>query len=343
VIITTGYDDSIFSPNIMRLIGGVLATLIIIALFYALVIWMPGSPRPDHVKSSGDPELISRLRTRVEKLASEIGPRSVRRPEGLNAARDYISSELTALGYEVKVESYLSVEGVETANLFVDVPGINDGGKFLLIGAHYDTAGDDSPGADDNATGVAALLELASYLRDNTPLHNVRLTFFVNEEAPFGITENMGSYHHAKMIRKANLPLAGMISLESIGYFSDKPKSQRYPQPFSWFYPDRGDFIAFVTDLESARFLRRVIGSFRAFAEIPSEGVTAPRIFSDISLSDHWSFWAHGYAALMITDTVPFRNPHYHEPTDTPDTLDFGRMSLVVEALERAIVKVELR
>ena len=208
----------------------------------------------------------------------------------------------------------------------------------LIIGAHYDTAGA-SPGADDNASGVAALLELAAGLKEfegRTDL-TVELVFFANEEPPHFKTKAMGSFVHSASIDPAQR-VVGMISLESLGYYSDEPGSQNYPFPLSLRYPDTGNFVAFVGDTSSRSFLREIIGEFRKVAKIPSAGGTAPSIVQGIDWSDHWAYSHVGIPAFMVTDTAVFRNPNYHRKSDTHDTLDYRRLALVVEALEKVVV-----
>jgi Zn-dependent M28 family amino/carboxypeptidase len=204
----------------------------------------------------------------------------------------------------------------------------------VVVGAHYDSHGN-IPAADDNASGVAAVLALArAYARERPgPERTLRFVFFVNEEPPFFQTDAMGSRVYARRCRARGETIVAMLSLETVGYYCDRSGSQNYPFPLSAFYPSRGDFIGFVGDLSSRRLVKRVVDSFRRHAMFPSQGAALPSGLRGVGWSDQWSFWQEGYPAVMCTDTAPFRNPNYHTPRDTPDTLDFDRMARVVEGL----------
>jgi Zn-dependent M28 family amino/carboxypeptidase len=179
------------------------------------------------------------------------------------------------------------------------------------------------------------VLELAGAARDWAPERSWRFVLFVNEEPPFFRTTEMGSHVHARGAKLRGERIVAMYSLETIGYYSEAPGSQRYPFPFSAFYPDRGNFVAFVANLPSRALLHRTIAAFRAHAEFPSEGAAAPAWVPGVDWSDQLWFWNEGYPALMITDTAPFRYPHYHTPQDTPDKVDYDRLARVVRGLER--------
>ncbi len=207
------------------------------------------------------------------------------------------------------------------------------------MGAHYDTVLD-SPGADDNASGVAALLAIARELasRPQPPARTVRLVAFANEEPPHFQTPRMGSLVYARRARERGDRIVAMLSLESIGYYSDAPGSQRYPLfLLGWIYPSRGDFLAFVGDVGARALVRRAIASFRRHAALPSEGAAVPGFVPGVLWSDHWSFREAGYPAIMVTGTAPFRNPHYHEPSDRPETLDYDRLARATAGLARVI------
>jgi Zn-dependent M28 family amino/carboxypeptidase len=206
------------------------------------------------------------------------------------------------------------------------VRNIETGAGEILVGAHYDTV-PGSPGADDNASGVAVLIELA---RMNLP---ARFIAFANEEMPYFQSGEMGSYAAARRARERGERVRAMFSLEMLGYFADEAGSQQYPAPLARFYPDRANFIAFVGDLGAARLVRKAIALFRRHARIASEGVAAPAAIPGVSWSDHWSFRRLGYPAVMVTDTAFYRYPHYHLPTDTPEKLDYERMARVTVGL----------
>ncbi len=278
------------------------------------------------------------LREHVATLAENIGERNTVRYSALQKAAEYISGQFAASGYQVKEQSYLA-DGKKVSNIWVEITGTAHPDEIVVVGAHYDSP-PGSPGADDNASGTAAVLELARLFRDVQPARTIRFVAFVNEEPPFFQTELMGSRVFAAEAVKKREKVVAMLALESIGYFSDVPGSQRYPFPLSVFYPDTGNFIGFVGNFSSHSLLRRCIRAFRETARFPSEGVVAPKSITGIGWSDHWSFWQEGYPALMVTDTAPFRNPHYHEPTDTPDRLDYGRMARVISGLRQALAEL---
>ena len=282
--------------------------------------------------------LSARLEARVRHLSDEIGPRHYRRPEALAAAARYIREQLIELGVEPREQEFF-VEGQRFVNLEVVVPaaaGMGPEPACLVIGAHYDTV-PSTPGADDNASGVAALLELAGELGRERLKRTLRLVFFVNEEPPFFPDAGMGSAFYADTLAREGVDVHVMVSLEMLGYYSDAANTQKYPPGLSLLYPDRGDFIGFVGNLSSRHRLREVKRAFVASTDFPCESLSAPEWTVVVGLSDHRSFWKHGYPGLMITDTAFMRNPHYHQETDTADTLDYGRFARVTEGIVRAV------
>ncbi|HEX6265981.1 MAG TPA: M28 family peptidase, partial [Burkholderiales bacterium] len=207
---------------------------------------------------------------------------------------------------------------------------VNPPATTVVVGAHYDTV-PGSPGADDNASAVAALIELAGLLgKDGLP---IRFVAFANEEEPHFMGPDMGSWVSAKRSRERGEQLAAMLSLEMLGYYSDRPGSQRYPPPLGLFYPDRADYIAFVGDIRVARLVRRCFSKFKKSSSFPAEWLAAPAFVPGITRSDHWSFRNLGFPAIMVTDTAYNRNPNYHKASDTPDTLDYARMAQVTLGL----------
>jgi Zn-dependent M28 family amino/carboxypeptidase len=206
-----------------------------------------------------------------------------------------------------------------------------------VIGAHYDSVFG-SPGANDNGSGVAAVLALAQRFASAKPKQTLRFVAFVNEEPPYFLSGEMGSQVYARRCKERGDKISAMISLETIGYFSDVPNSQTYPSPgLGLFYPNVGNFIGFVSNVKSRALLRRVITLFRKHAKVPSEGASLPAFIPGVSWSDQWSFWQQGYPAIMVTDTAPFRYPYYHSSNDTPDKLDYDRFTLVVSGMEKVI------
>jgi Zn-dependent M28 family amino/carboxypeptidase len=280
------------------------------------------------------------IRRYVAELAENIGERNVRhRPRELAQAADYISAELAGAGYTVQRQEY-TVDGQPCANLEVEIPGGTRASEIVVIGAHYDSV-PDCPAANDNASGVAALLCLAKTFAASRGARTLRFVAFVNEEAPYAHTQQMGSWVYARRCRERDENVTAMLSLETIGFFSDEPHSQKYPARLGWLYPSTGDFIAFVGNTRYGRLVREVVRAFRKIEPFPSQGGAMPEAISDIGRSDHWPFWQEGYPALMVTDTAPFRYPHYHTPEDTVDKLDFERTARVVRGLEgvlRALV-----
>jgi len=279
-----------------------------------------------------------RLRGHVRALAAGIGERHVWRPRALHAAADYIRGELESLGYAVASQAY-EVHGVRCENLEVTIPGARRAREIVLAGAHYDTV-EGSPGADDNASGVAGLIEIARLLRGSRPARTLKLVAFVNEEPPFFHFGPMGSKVYAEAARRRGDDIRLMLSLEMLGCYRDEPRSQTYPPFLKWFYPGRGNFIAFVSNLRSRRALAAFTRAFRAQSDFPAERLAAPALVPGVSWSDQLSFWRAGYPALMVTDTAFYRYPHYHRPTDTPERLAYPEMARVVEGLARALAQL---
>src|SRR3954469_11876089 len=274
---------------------------------------MPGSAYRGPLDFTADEKaLATRLRTHVEALAA--GERNV----DLERAARYIEQQL----------------GKTTAQAFRSagrtVRNIEAGAGSVVVGAHYDSV-PGCPGADDNASGVAVLIELA---RMALP---ARFVAFANEEMPYFQSGEMGSLAYAARAAAAGDKLSAMLSLEMLGYYRDEAGSQHYPPPLSWFYPDRADFIGFVGDMGSRALVRRAIGAFRQAARFPSQGVAAPAALPGVTWSDHWSFRQHGCPAIMVTDTAFYRYPHYHLPSDTPEKLDYLRMARVTLGLAAVI------
>ncbi len=267
-------------------------------------------------------------------LGGDIGERNVWREGTLAATADYIEGALRAMGYEVASDPY-TAHDVEVRNLEAVIEGGSLADDIVIIGAHYDTVRG-TPGANDNGSGVAALLEIARQLRDRPVARSLRFVAFVNEEAPFFYTWDMGSHRYARRARERGDKVVAMLSLETIGYYDDRKGSQRYPNPvYGWFYPDTANFIGFVGNIASRRLVRQCLHVFRRSTEFPAHGVSAPGGMMGIHWSDHWSFWQEGYPAVMVTDTALFRYPHYHAATDTPDKIDYQRLARVVTGLAR--------
>lgn len=287
--------------------------------------------------STAEVALRSELIADVQKLASEIGERNMERYVQLNAAANFIEDSFSRAGLRPRRDSY-EVDGHPCHNVETEIHGTHP--QIVLIGAHYDSVFG-CPGANDNGTGVAALLALARRFAEKPLGQTLRFVAFVNEEPPYFQSENMGSFVYASRCKARRDQISAMISLETIGYFSDAPRSQTYPAPgLGAFYPSTGNFIGFVGNTHSRPLLRRVITLFRQQEKLPCEGAALPAFIPGVGWSDQWAFWQHGYPGIMITDTAPFRYPHYHEPTDTPDKLDYDRFTLVVSGLEGVIAEL---
>jgi len=283
------------------------------------------STRPLGPLSPAETEVRGRLRSHIEVLSERIGGRDAQHPEALSETLDYLENELSSFGYGPSRQKF-SYGGQDFVNLEAERIGAKHLGAVVCVGAHYDTAGG-LPGANDNGSGVAATLELAHQFATLEPSRTLRFLFFANEEPPYFQTDGMGSYVYAKRCRERHEDITAMLSLETIGYYSDQPGSQNYPVGLPPIYPDRGDFLSFVSDLRSVLLLRAALKAFRNATSLPAEGAAGPTLVPGIGWSDHWSFWQFGYRALMVTDTAPYRYPYYHSAEDTPDKLDYDRLS----------------
>jgi hypothetical protein len=306
----------------------------------ALLCWwsmmrMPGKNPPSSAKLTiADGNLRAELKSDVEKLAGDIGERNVPRYSALSAAADFIAQSLTAAGLQPRRQTY-DLAGKACDNIEAEIKG--SASKILVIGAHYDSVLG-APGANDNGSGVAALLALARRFAGREENRTLRFVAFVNEEPPYFQTEQMGSLVYAKACRQRNDPIEAMISLETIGYFSDEPNTQTYPiTGLGRVYPSVGNFIGVVGNFQSRALVRKTIGLLRKHGGIPAEGAAMPSIVPGVGWSDQWAFWRCGYRGIMITDTAPFRYPHYHQATDTPEKLDYDRFALVVAGMEKVI------
>ncbi len=321
----------------------IIALFVFVAVLLAGVLfiaWMPGRSHsgPLPPLTPDEARLESNLKGYVTMLAGSIGERNTEHYDKLRCAEEYIRMRFAALGFRVQEQSY-QADGRQVKNLWVEMPGTRQPEEIVLVGAHYDSP-PGSPGADDNASGTAVLLELARLMRGAKPGRTLRLVAFVNEEPPFFQTDLMGSRVFAAAAARRKEKITAMLALESIGYFDGTPGSQRYPFPLSLLFPDTGDFIGFVANPVSRSLLRRTVDVFRRTSPFPSQGAAAPEFFVGIGWSDHWSFWQIGAPAIMVTDTAPFRNPHYHTPADKPDTLDYDRFSRVVTGLLPVLSKL---
>ena len=312
---------------------------------WSLMVWMPGEsyrqdfqPLSSILAGSGlsakEIKLTDRLQSDVKTLAVKIGRRNFDSYQNLVAAKDFLTTELEQAGYKVREQQY-TVETKTFSNLEVEIPGSSRAEEILVIGGHYDSAFN-SLGANDNATGAAAVLALAREFVGTKPLRTLRFVEFTNEEPPYFQTKNMGSLVYAQAAKQRGDKIVGMFSLETLGYFTDKANTQKYPPILSFFYPDRGNFIGFISNIDSRELLRNTIRSFRAQAKFPSEGAALPSSIQGNVWSDRWSFWQQGYQALMITDTAPFRYPD-DRTADPVDEIDFEKLARVTTGISKVI------
>jgi hypothetical protein len=321
------------------MIGFAVAAVLLAGLgwWLAAMFWMPGTSARGALAplTPREASLAERLRGDVEALAGGIGERNFQRYDALLAAADYVDDAFNAAGYEVHRQRY-EINGRPYDNIEIERRGSSRADEIVLVGAHYDSVVG-APGANDNGTGVAAMLALAEAFAARTPARTVRFVAFVNEEPPFAHTPSMGSVVYATRSRERGERIAAMVSLETMGYFADEPGTQRYPSVLRWVYPDTANFITFVSDLSSRPVLKRAIKSFRGRASIPSEGGALPANLPGVGWSDHWSFWQAGFPAIMVTDTALFRYPAYHTGEDSPDRVDYERLARVVAGLEHVV------
>ncbi|WP_424191678.1 M28 family peptidase [Ampullimonas aquatilis] len=327
----------------VRLLNAWVLTLLVVMLVFAAIGWMTSMPGQLYsgVRSSPDAntiEMAAQLQRHV--LAVARVPHHAQEMVALQQVQAYLTDSLTAMGYQVRPEAVPGGQG-PVYNLIAELPATRpsaDKPTWLVIGAHYDSV-PTSPGADDNASGVAALLVLAESLRHQAKATKigVRFELYVNEEDPYFKTPTMGSLVRAKNSTVAGDQLLGMLSLEAIGCFSDAPDSQDLPWPFSLLYPDTGNYIGLVGKLQARDWVRQITGLLRSHALLPIHGGVAPGLFEEVDWSDHWSYSEQGVPALMITDTALNRNHDYHKMSDTPEKLDYIRLALLVQALQATV------
>ncbi|HKL25144.1 MAG TPA: M28 family peptidase [Desulfuromonadales bacterium] len=318
----------------------VLAAALVAALAAAgyFMSRMPGTsfrgplPSPTPAES----HLAERLQNHVAILAERFGERHIWQFDNLQETAAYIETEFLQAGLDVRSISY-RVENREVRNLEAEIRGKDRSEEVILVGAHYDTV-PGTVGANDNGSGIAVLLELARHFSARQPSRTLRFVAFVNEEPPFFKTDRMGSRVYVEQGLHENEDIIGMLSLETIGYYSSEPGSQKFPLPLlRLFYPDRGDFLAMIGNLASLQLLKRSLQAFRHEVDFPSEGMAAPSWLAGVDWSDHGSFWKIGVPAIMVTDTALFRYPYYHDSGDTPDKLDYQAMARVTLGLQAVI------
>jgi Zn-dependent M28 family amino/carboxypeptidase len=311
--------------------------VVLIFLIYPIIrVNLFSSNKAGKTTNSSKPG-VKPLHQHVHHLSEVIGSRSAFEYEKLDAAKDYIETVLKDLGLEYTLQNYQYREKT-FSNIIVTLEGKKEPGKIFIIGAHYDTVFA-TPGADDNASAVAVLLELCRLLKDYQPSQTLKLIFFVLEEPPTFNTKYMGSYVYAKTAKENKEKIYGMISLEMLGYYNDKKGGQLYPLPLmSLFYPKVPDFIAVVGDLRSRKLVKKIANSIKKGCAIPVETLSTVKFVPGVDFSDHGSFWKMGYPAVMITDTAFYRNSNYHSMSDTIDTLDFDKMGELLTGLKQVAI-----
>ena len=279
------------------------------------------------------PNTEASLKEYVEHLAVVIGERNLRRIQNLNATADFIEAEFESFGLTAERQTY-KVNGLDCYNIDVEIKGSQVPDEIVIVGAHYDSFLG-TPGANDNGSGAAAMLVLAKHFAASKPDKTLRFVAWTNEEPPYFQHRGlMGSWVYAERCRLRQEDIKAVLSLETMGFFTDEENSQNYPPPLNLLYPSTGNFIGFVANVNSRGLQRRVIKTFREHANIPSEGASLPEATRGVGWSDHWSFWQEGYTAIMVTDTAPFRYPHYHLPSDTTNKVNFPEMAKVVDGLK---------
>jgi hypothetical protein len=320
-----------------KMIWSILIIVILLAAFLIYSVLKIRSSASVSASGPNSPHVgdVHQLYTHVEHLSVTIGSRSVFEYDKIEATKRYIVSCLKTFGYIPTLQNY-DYEGKTFSNIIVSIPGVKYPDETVIIGAHYDTVYG-TPGADDNASAVAVLLEVCRALKSISPGRTLKLIFFFLEEPPVFRTEHMGSYVYAKEAKARNENIKAMICLEMVGYYSDKKNGQTFPLPLmSMMFSTTPNFIAVVGNLKSRNLVDKVKNSLLKVSPIPVETLTSVSFVPGVDLSDHRSFWEMGYPAVMITDTAFYRNPNYHTENDTIDTLDFNTMADLLKGLLQA-------
>jgi Zn-dependent M28 family amino/carboxypeptidase len=278
------------------------------------------------------------LRADVSFLSETLGPRNPAHYASLTAAAEWIGERWKSQGYEVKRQTFL-VEGKECVNLEIEIPGKRLPSEIVIVGAQYDTW-PNSPGANNNASGVAVLLKLSDMLKDQQPDRTLRLVAFTTQEPPYDNSEFMGSLRYAQRCRERQENIRVMLCMDAIGIYKEDPGTQKLPFPFSLFYPNRGNFLAFITDLGSRPYLPEVTRGFKKGSSFPIEAGCAPRWVKGVMWSDHASFWKYGYRAIQITDTGAFRSASHTTSDDTMEKINFGALARVTVGMYGSILEL---
>ena len=327
------------------------SSLAVLLLLISIILGFWLSFMPQSVSADSDEPLTEtqqliaeQIKRDVDHLAGTIGERNMHTPGTMDSAAAFLDERFASMGYDVEKQQYTLRRGVYSGrtavNLVVEIPGSELKDEIVVIGAHYDTV-PGSPGANDNASGVAVLLAAAREMAESEPHRTIRFVAFANEEPPFFQTSDMGSYANARRSSEMGENIVAMIALDGLGYYDDSDGSQSYPLPGLGFaYSDRADFIGLVTRLSDLSLLKEVSQAFKDKEMIPSESAALPGFLPGVNWSDHWSFWQYDFNAMLITDTLPFRDPAYHSAGDTPERLNYNKMSRLTTVLVHAIDKL---
>ena len=317
------------------LLAGLMFFLIAIG---SLMISMPGKSYSGQLPplTPSQEQVSQQLNRYIKIIADDIGEHNYIFYNQLIQVENFLNERLSQAGYAVKTQEY-SVDGKVFRNLEIEIRGTEKPDEIVIVGAHYDSVVG-SPGANDNGTGAVAILALAEKFATLKPKRTLRFVEFVNEEPPFFWSENMGSWVYAQRCKERQENIVAMLSLETMGFYSQASNSQQYPvNILKLIYPNQGNFISFIGNISSRSLIHQAIGKFRNSAQFPSQGVSLPNFIPGGGWSDHWSFWQAGYPALMVTDTAPFRYPYYHTQQDTPEQIDYYGLTLVISGLESVI------
>lgn len=306
-------------------------------LFFSCLLLFGGIRKRNVMSSSVHADSVL-IKEHLTALTQTQKFRNHKNIDQLNEIADYIRENFEKYSGNTSFQEY-KVDGKTYKNVICSFGTEN--AKRIIVGAHYDVCGDQQ-GADDNATGVTAILELARMLKDQKLNYRIDLVAYTLEEPPYFRTENMGSYIHAKYLKDNNVDVYGMLSVEMIGYFSDEEKSQSFPLGImSAIYGNKGDFITLVKKFGAGKFVRNFSNDFKDSKKIKTETFSAPKFVSGVDFSDHLNYWKFGYSAVMLTDTSFFRNKNYHEPTDTLETLDLPRMKNVIDGIFLSLINLK--
>jgi len=285
-------------------------------------------------------QVEEKLKKTVIILSQDIAERNFIKYEQLNKTADFIHQTFKDYNYQIENQVY-KIAQKNFRNIIATKQGQTAPNKIIIIGAHYDSV-IGSPGADDNASGIAGLLILAELLsKEKLPI-TLKFIAFVNEEPPFFQSDLMGSAIYAKRAKEEKEDIQIMICLESIGYYSDKQNSQSYPPFLNFFYPSQANFIALVGNAQSAKYVKAIKKIFTNYSNVPMETLIGFSLLAPaIRFSDHDSFWKSGYKAVMLTDSAFYRTPYYHTSEDTYEKLDYNKMAQVIMGLYQVLLQLD--